>query len=135
MAPDDPLLREQLAALDQLSGDLADAATNAQRAVDLLPSSSEDWSQLGVILAKQQKYEDAAADFRRAFQLDPEDVWALQNLAQSLKDLGGVMKRSVNTGTPWPSSRVLAWPGLVWARCLRKWDAKPKRKIVITRPC
>jgi tetratricopeptide (TPR) repeat protein len=88
MAPDDPMLREQLAALEQLSGDLAAAATNAQRSVDLLPSSSEDWTQLGVILAKQQKYEDAAADFRRAFQLNPEDVWALQNLAQSLKDLG-----------------------------------------------
>jgi tetratricopeptide (TPR) repeat protein len=87
-APDDPLLRAQLAALDQLSGDLAGAATNAQRAVKLLPSSSENWSQLGVILAKQQKYEDAAAAFRRAFQLDPEDVWALQNLAQSLNDLG-----------------------------------------------
>ena len=88
VAPDDPLLREQLAALELLSGDLAAAATNAQHSVDLLPSSSEDWTQLGVILAKQQKYEDAATDFRRAFQLDPEDVWALQNLAQSLKDLG-----------------------------------------------
>lgn len=87
-APDDPLLRGQLAGLDQLSGDLAGAETNAQRVVDLLPGSSEDWSQLGVILAKQQKYEAAAAAFHRAFQLNPEDVWALQNLAQSLKDLG-----------------------------------------------
>ena len=87
-APDDAVLREKLAVLYQLSGDLADAATNAQRSVDLLPSSSEDWTQLGVILAKQQKYEDAAAAFRRAFQLNPEDVWSLQNLAQSLKDLG-----------------------------------------------
>jgi len=87
-APDDPLLREQLAVLDQLTDNLADAATNAQRAVNLLPSSSEDWSQLGVILAKQHRYEDAAAAFRRAFQLNSEDVWALQNLAQSLKDLG-----------------------------------------------
>ena len=87
-APDDPVLCEQLAALDQLSGDLAGAAANAQLAVKLLPSSSEDWSQLGVILAKQQKYEDAAAAFRSAFRLNPGDVWALQNLAQSLKDLG-----------------------------------------------
>ena len=52
------------------------------------PSNSEDWSQLGVILAKQQKYEDAAAAFRRAFELNSQDVWSLQNLAQSLKDLG-----------------------------------------------
>jgi tetratricopeptide (TPR) repeat protein len=88
IAPDDPLLREQLAALDQLSGDLTDAAANAERAVKLLPSSSEDWSQLGVILAKQQKYEDAAADFRHAFQLNPEDVWSMENRAQALKDLG-----------------------------------------------
>jgi tetratricopeptide (TPR) repeat protein len=88
LTPDDPTLHEQLAELDQLSGDLAGAKTNAQRAVGLLPSSSEDWSQLGIILAKQQKYEDAAAAFRRAFQLNPEEVWALQNLAQSLNDLG-----------------------------------------------
>ncbi len=88
LAPEDPVLREQLSTLEQSSGDLSSAATNAERAVKLLPSSSEDWSQLGIILAKQQKYEDAAAAFRHAFQLNPEDVWALQNLAQSLKDLG-----------------------------------------------
>ena len=87
-APDDPVLHEQLAALDQLTGDLAGATTNAQRAVNLLPGSSEDWAQLGVILAKQRDYPNAAAAFRRAFQLNPEDVWSLQNLAQSLKDLG-----------------------------------------------
>jgi tetratricopeptide (TPR) repeat protein len=87
-APEDPILHEQLATLDQLSGDLADAATNEQYALNLFPSNSEDWSQLGVILAKQQKYEDAAAAFRRAFELNSQDVWSLQNLAQSLKDLG-----------------------------------------------
>lgn len=87
-SPDDPLLHEQLAVLDQLTGDLTDAATNAQQAAHLLPGSSEYLSQLGIILAKQQKYEDAAAAFRGAFQLNPEDAWALQNLAQSLKDLG-----------------------------------------------
>ncbi len=88
VAPDDPLLRAQLAALDQSSGDLTDAADNAERAAKLLPSSAENWSQLGVILAKQQKFEDAAADFGRAVQLNPEDVWSMANRAQSLKDLG-----------------------------------------------
>jgi tetratricopeptide (TPR) repeat protein len=87
-APDDPLLREPLAALEQSSGDLADAVTNAQCAVDLLPSSSEAWSQLGLILAQQQKFAEATVAFRRAFELDSEDVWALQNLAQSLLKLG-----------------------------------------------
>lgn len=88
VAPDDPLLHGQLGALDELSGNLAGALTNAQRAVELLPSSSEDWSELGVVLAKQRKYEEATTAFRRAFQLDSQDVWALQSLAQSLNDLG-----------------------------------------------
>ena len=87
-APDDPILREQLVVLDQYSGDLTAATTNAQRVVQLIPSSSEDWSQLGSALAKQQKYEDAVVAFRRAFKLNPQDVWALQYLAQSLKDVG-----------------------------------------------
>ena len=87
-APDDALLREQLAVLDQLTGDLAGAATNAQWACHLLPASSEYTSELGVVLAKQKKYEDAAAAFRRAFELNSQDAWALQNLAQSLNDLG-----------------------------------------------
>jgi len=86
--PDDPFLCEQMSALDQFSGNLAGAMTNTQHAVNLLPGSAQDWSQLGAILAKQKQYEDAAAAFRRAFQLNSEDVWALQDLAQSLKDLG-----------------------------------------------
>jgi tetratricopeptide (TPR) repeat protein len=86
--PDDPLLCEQMSALDQASGDLAGAVTHAQHAVNLLPSSAGDWSQLGVMLANQKKYETAAAAFRHAFQLDPENAWALEDLAQALKHLG-----------------------------------------------
>jgi tetratricopeptide (TPR) repeat protein len=88
LAPDDPFLREQLAALEQSSGDLAGAAANARRAVDLLPSSSENRARWGLILAQQQQFEDAAAAFRSAFELDTENVWAQQNLAQSLIKLG-----------------------------------------------
>jgi tetratricopeptide (TPR) repeat protein len=83
-APDDPLLREQLAALQQAAGDFAGAATNMQGAVALLPGSSDDWSQLGLILAQQKKYAEAAVALRRAVAWDPENVWARQNLAQAL---------------------------------------------------
>lgn len=86
--PDDPIIHAQLAELDQSSDDLAGAETNELRAVALLPSSSEDWSELGIIQAKEKKYEAAASAFRRAFTLDSQDVWALQNLAQSLRALG-----------------------------------------------
>jgi tetratricopeptide (TPR) repeat protein len=87
-APDDPVIREQLAMLEQSSGDLTDAVVNAQHAVEILPSSSDDWSQLGITLAEQQRYDDAVTAFRRAIQWDPESVWAFKNLAQSLNDLG-----------------------------------------------
>lgn len=87
-APEDALLHEQLAILDDQAGELADAATNAAQALDLLPASSPDASELGVILAKQHQYEPAVTAFRRAFQLDSRDVWALEGLAQSLNDLG-----------------------------------------------
>jgi tetratricopeptide (TPR) repeat protein len=86
--PDDPLVREQLAVLEQSSGDLTDAMLNAQRAVEILPSDSEGWSQLGTILAEERSYNAAAAAFRRAFQLNPQSLWALKNLAQALNDLG-----------------------------------------------
>jgi tetratricopeptide (TPR) repeat protein len=88
LAPEDALLHEQLALLDDQAGELADAATNAAQALDLLPASSQDASELGVILAKQHQYESAVTAFRRAFQLDSRDVWALEGLAQSLNDLG-----------------------------------------------
>ena len=106
-----------------------------QRAVNLLPSNSEDWSQLGVILAKQQKYEDAAAAFRRAFQLNSQDVWSLQNLAQSLKDLGRRDEaiREYRHALAVNPRFGLAWLGL--GQIMRKWDVKPKRKIVITKLC
>ncbi len=88
LAPNDPVVREKLAVLQQSTGDFTGATSNAQRAVELLPSASEYWSQLGTILGVQHRYDDAATAFRQAFQLNPQSVWALKNLAQSLNDSG-----------------------------------------------
>lgn len=87
-APDDPWLQAQLAALKQAGHDLAGAEAAARRVVELLPSSGEGWSHLGFILAQEQHYDAAAASLRHAFELDAQDVWSLQNLAQSLVKLG-----------------------------------------------
>jgi tetratricopeptide (TPR) repeat protein len=88
MSPEDPPLYQQLSLLEQAAGRQAEAEAAAHRAVDLLPSSSEDWSQLGFTFVEQKKYEDAVNAYRRAFDLNPEDVWPLQNLALSLAKLG-----------------------------------------------
>jgi tetratricopeptide (TPR) repeat protein len=87
-APDDPNLREQLALLDEAANDLPGAETNELAALARLPSSSQDWSELGVIRAKLKKYQNAAEAFRRAFELNPQDFLSLQNFAQALKNLG-----------------------------------------------
>jgi tetratricopeptide (TPR) repeat protein len=119
-APDDPLLREQLAVLEESLGDLPGAATNAQRALDLLPNSSAHASKLGVILAKQHQYEEAIAAFRRAFELDAHDAWALQNLAQALNDLGR------------PDDAIREYRH---ALAVNPRDTRTRPKIVIARRC
>lgn len=87
-APDDPWLYAQMAALKQAAADFSGAELAARRWVELLPSSGEGWSQLGFVLARQQRYEAAETALRKAFALDSEDVWSLQNLAQTLTKLG-----------------------------------------------
>ena len=88
LAPSDPLLHAQLATLEQSRGDLPGAGASARRVVELLPCGANGWSQLGGILVQQRQFEEAAAAFLRAFQLDSQDVWSLQNYAQSLAKLG-----------------------------------------------
>ena len=88
MAPEDAQLYQQVAALEQASGDLAQAEAAARREVDLLPSSEEGWSQLGYSLVQEKKYDDAANAYQQAFDLNTQDVWPLQNLALSLFKLG-----------------------------------------------
>lgn len=114
MAPDDPSLREQLAVLEQSSDDVERAVTNAQYAVDLLPSSSDDWMELGLILVQEKQFERAADAFRQSFQLDKENVWALQNLAQSLLKLDrpGEAEREYRRAVAIKPRFGLAWLGL-----------------------
>jgi tetratricopeptide (TPR) repeat protein len=88
LAPDDPWLHAQLAVLRQETANLAGAEASARRWTDLVPSSADAWSQLGRVLAQEQKYAEAADRFRLAIEWDPQDVWARQNLAQTLSKLG-----------------------------------------------
>ncbi|MGO8700395.1 MAG: tetratricopeptide repeat protein [Limisphaerales bacterium] len=88
MAPNEPELYENLAALEKSAKHASAAEEAARRAIELLPSCGEDWSQLGLILVEEKNYQEAASAFRQAFDLNRQDVWALQNLAMSLEKLG-----------------------------------------------
>ena len=86
--PDDHCLQEQLATLRKEAGDLSGAAQAAKRAVELLPTSSEYWLQLGLIMGQQHQYEEACLAFKQAYELDPQEVASLENLGHALEQLG-----------------------------------------------
>jgi tetratricopeptide (TPR) repeat protein len=83
--PDDNCLFEQLAELQEATGNFVAAATAAQKAVEICPSSSADWSLLGRARAQQQDYEGAATAFGQAIALYSQDVWAMQNEAMCFR--------------------------------------------------
>ena len=84
----DPVLWEQLGEIKQAEGDYAGAAAAAQRSLDQAPSSAGCWLLEGILLAQEETYEDAVAAFKHVFALDPQAVWARQNLALCLEKLG-----------------------------------------------
>jgi tetratricopeptide (TPR) repeat protein len=86
--PDDPLLHQQMAELNQAAGDQPGVVEEAQRSLDLLPGNPQTGLLLGLALAQQQKYEEASIAFRQVFQLNSQDVWARQNFALCLQKLG-----------------------------------------------
>ena len=86
--PDDALLYEQLAELKQAETDYAGAVAAANRSLDLLPSNQECWFLLGMALAQQEKFTDAVGAFQHVFELDPQAVWAVHNVALCLQKLG-----------------------------------------------
>jgi tetratricopeptide (TPR) repeat protein len=81
---DDAVLQQELAALRQSAGDLTGAERAIRRALDLLPGNAEGWANLGLMLVQQKKFEEAGSAFQREFELDSQDVSALQNQAMCL---------------------------------------------------
>lgn len=86
--PEDAWLQAQLALLEQALGDLPAAENAARRFLKLIPSASEGWAQLGFVLAQEKHYEQAVTAFQSALELDPQNVWHMQNIAQSWAKLG-----------------------------------------------
>jgi tetratricopeptide (TPR) repeat protein len=86
--PDDAVLWEQLGEIKQARGDSAGAVAAAQRSLDRVPSSAQCWLLYGILLAQEEKYEDAVEGFKHVFALDPQAVWARHNFALCLEKLG-----------------------------------------------
>jgi tetratricopeptide (TPR) repeat protein len=81
-SPDDWILQENLAQLQQQTGDSSGAVESLRRVVRLLPQTPDSWQCLGMALGSAKRDEEAIAAFKEAFRLCPESVVALNSLAE-----------------------------------------------------
>ena len=77
----DWVLREQLALLCQETGNLNGAVESWRNVVQLLPHFTDGWRFLGGALYRQNQYEDALAAYSQALRLQPDNVYAMDDVA------------------------------------------------------
>jgi tetratricopeptide (TPR) repeat protein len=87
-ATNDWILQENLAFLQQKTGDAAGEVESLQRVVGLLPHSPDAWRSLGVALEGAKRNEEAISAFQQAIRLNPDAVEAMNSLAMLYAQLG-----------------------------------------------
>jgi len=80
--PDDWILRQNLALFEQRTGEDAASIGTLKRVTELLPQNHEAWRSLGVAYTRAKQGDNAAAAFSQALKFDPNDVTALDGLAE-----------------------------------------------------
>jgi tetratricopeptide (TPR) repeat protein len=81
-APDDWMLQENLANLEQQTGDSAGAIACLQHVVQLLPNNADAWQSLGLALDAAKRDDEAISAFQKATALRPESVVSLNSEAE-----------------------------------------------------
>ncbi len=81
-APNDWVLRRNLATVQQQSGNIPGAVESLQNVARLLPQSPEAWESLGLGLAAAKRDDEAISAFQHATQLSPESVVSMNSLAE-----------------------------------------------------
>jgi tetratricopeptide (TPR) repeat protein len=81
-APGDWILQENLANLQQQTGDAPGAIESLQRVVRLLPQSPDAWHGLGLALGAAKRDDEAISAFQQATRLSPESVMSMNSLAE-----------------------------------------------------
>jgi tetratricopeptide (TPR) repeat protein len=81
-APDDWILQENLAHLQQQTGNIAGAVQSLQQVVRLLPQSPDAWQGLGLALEAAKRDDDAVSAFEQSTRLRPESVASMNSLAE-----------------------------------------------------
>jgi tetratricopeptide (TPR) repeat protein len=87
-SPRDPILLNNLSKLRQRTGDLHGAVDAARRSIELMPHWRDGWYHLGLVQAQAHQDDDAVASLEKAIEIDPQNVWALHNLAMAHLRMG-----------------------------------------------
>jgi cytochrome c-type biogenesis protein CcmH/NrfG len=85
--PENPEVYRALSLIFSATGDLTATTQAGQRAIDLAPNDIRNWTHMGVLYVTLRKHADAARCYRRALQLDPANVEANVQLAETLSQL------------------------------------------------
>ena len=81
-APDDWILQENLAHLEQRTGNSAGEIQALQRVTQLLPQNPEVWESLGLALEGARHDDEAKAAFQESTRLCPESVASMNSLGE-----------------------------------------------------
>jgi tetratricopeptide (TPR) repeat protein len=81
-APEDWILLENVAHLQQQTGDATGAIASLRRLSQLLPQSPDAWRDLGMALDAARRDDEALSAFQQALRLNPESVSGMNSLAE-----------------------------------------------------
>ncbi len=81
-APEDWILQENLAHLEQRTGDSAGEIQALQRVTHLLPQNPDVWESLGLALEGARRDDEAKAAFQESTRLCPESVVGMNSLGE-----------------------------------------------------
>src|SRR6185369_7169741 len=71
LSPQSPVFHENLGRAYRKKGQAAEAERELSEATRLAPNDASVWSALGHLRAEQKRFDDAAAAYRSAWNLDP----------------------------------------------------------------
>jgi Flp pilus assembly protein TadD len=87
--------RKMLGVAFQLKGDLGQAISNYEKAVELAPSDPAMVASLADALRIAERRADAIAQYRRLLKMEPNNVYAMNNLAFLLGETGGDLEEAL----------------------------------------
>jgi tetratricopeptide (TPR) repeat protein len=126
IAPNDPELESQMAALAAAAGDFPQAIVEQKRSLDAIPSDAARWANLGLYLMSQKQFSAAPPAFQHAIDLDPVDASLTKDFAHALWKAGRLAEAEAayHKALKAQPERAITW--LDYGRFLEETGRKPE---------